>query len=209
VSELPRIRVLTVDDHPLMHEALAAIIQQQPDMALVGSASDGAGAIRMFRTHQPDVTLMDLRMPGMNGVEATLSIRTEFRNARIIILTTFAGDVEIRRALQAGARSYLLKSSRTKDVVRVIREVHAGKVSIPPDIAAHLAEHYGDDGLTSREVDVLRLIAGGDRNRDIADRLSISEETVKTHTRHILEKLSAKDRTQAVAIGVHRGFIEL
>src|SRR4051812_15527193 len=189
-----------------MHEALAAIIQQQPDMTLVGSASDGAGAIRMFRMHQPDVTLMDLRMPGMNGVEATLSIRTEFRNARIIILTTFAGDVEIRRALQAGARSYLLKSSRTKDVVRVIREVHAGKVSIPPDIAAHLAEHCGDEGLTSREVDVLRLIAGGDRNRDIADRLSISEETVKSHTKHILEKLSAKDRTQAVAIGVHRGF---
>ena len=209
MSDPPPIRVLIVDDHPLMHEALAAVLHQQQDMVLVGGAFDGVGAIGLFRTHRPDVTLMDLRLTDMSGVDATMMIRSEFPKARIIILTTFAGDVEIRRALEAGARSYLLKSTRSKDVVRVIREVHAGKISIPPDIAAHLAEHYGDDGLTVRELDVLRLMAAGDRNRDVADKLSISEETVKAHIRHIMEKLSAKDRTQAVAIGVHRGFIEL
>ena len=209
LNEAIRIRVLTVDDHPLMQEGLAAVINQQQDMVLVGDAFNGAAAIALFRTHQPDVTLMDLRLPDMSGVEATATIRSEFPEARIIILTTFAGDVEIRRALDAGARSYLLKSTRSKDMVRVIREVHTGKMSIPPEIAAHLAEHYGDDGLTAREIDVLRLIAAGDRNRDVAEKLSISDETVKAHISHILEKLNAKDRTQAVAIGVHRGFIEL
>jgi DNA-binding NarL/FixJ family response regulator len=192
-----------------MHEGLAAVIKQQQDMVLVGQASNGVAAIGLFRTHKPDVTLMDLRLPDMSGVDATAIIRSETPEARIIMLTTFAGDAEIRRALAAGARSYLLKSTRSKDIVRVIREVHAGKMSIPPEIAAHLAEHYGDDGLTGREIEVLRLIAVGDRNRDVAEKLSISEETVKAHISHIMEKLSARDRTQAVAIGVHRGFIEL
>jgi DNA-binding NarL/FixJ family response regulator len=209
LNEATRIRVLTVDDHPMVQEGLAAVINQQQDMVLVGDAFNGAAAIGLFRTHKPDVTLMDLRLPDMSGVEATATIRSEFPEARIIILTTFAGDVEIRRALDAGARSYLLKSTRSKEIVRVIREVHTGKMSIPPEIAAHLAEYYGDDALTVREIEVLRLIAGGDRNRDVAEKLSISDETVKAHISHILEKLSAKDRTQAVAIGVHRGFIEL
>jgi DNA-binding NarL/FixJ family response regulator len=209
MSDHSCIRILAVDDHPLMHEALAAVIDQQRDMALVGTASDGAAAIELFRTHKPDVTLMDLRLPDMSGVEATALIRSEVPDARIIILTTFAGDAEIRRALAAGARSYLLKSTRSREVLRVIREVHAGKLSIPPDIAAHLAEHYADDGLTTRELDVLRLMADGDRNRDVAGKLAISEETVKAHIKHILEKLCARDRTQAVVIGVHRGFIEL
>jgi DNA-binding NarL/FixJ family response regulator len=152
---------------------------------------------------------MDLRLPDMSGVEATAMIRSEFREARIIILTTFAGDVEIRRALDAGARSYLLKSARSTDIVRAIRDVHAGRMSIPPEIAAHLAEHCGEDRLTARELEVLRLIATGDRNRDVAGKLSISEETVKAHIRNIMGKLNANDRTHAVAIGVHRGFIEL
>ena len=209
LNEAACIRVLTVDDHPLVQEGLAAVINQQQDMVLVADAFNGAAAIGLFRTHKPDVTLMDLRLPDMSGIDATATIRSEFPEARIIILTTFAGDVEIRRALDAGARSYLLKSTRSKEIVRVIREVHTGKMSIPPEIAAHMAEHYGDDRLTVREIDVLRLIAAGDRNRDVAEKLSVSEETVKAHISHILEKLSAKDRTQAVAIGVHRGFIEL
>jgi DNA-binding NarL/FixJ family response regulator len=202
------IRVLTVDDHPLLHEGLAAVIRQQQDMVPVGEAYDGVGAVELFRTHRPDVTLMDLRLPDMSGVQATATIRFEYPEARVIILTTFAGDVEVRRALDAGARAYLLKSTRSKDLVRVIREVHAGRRSIPPEIAAHLADHYGDDGLTVREIEVLRLIAAGDRNRDVAGQLSISEETVKAHISHIMEKLGAKDRTQAVAIGVRRGIIE-
>jgi DNA-binding NarL/FixJ family response regulator len=163
----------------------------------------------LFRTHTPDVTLMDLRLPDMSGVEATAMIRSECPSARIIILTTFAGDVEVRRALDAGARSYLLKSTPSKEIVRVIREVHAGHKRIPPEIAARLAEHYGDDRLTGREIDVLRLIATGGRNRDVAARLSISEETVKAHISRIMEKLSAKDRTEAVAIGLRRGIIAL
>jgi DNA-binding NarL/FixJ family response regulator len=203
------IRVLAVDDHPLMQEGLAAVINQQPDMRLVAGAFTAVAAIGLFRTHRPDVTLMDLRLPDMSGVDAAAAIRAEFPEARIIILTTFAGDVEIRRALDAGARSYLLKSARSKDVVRAIRDVHRGKMSIPPEIAARLAEHYGDDRLTGREVEVLRRLAAGDRNRDVAENLSISQETAKVHISHIMDKLSARDRTQAVAIGVHRGFIEL
>jgi len=209
MSDPRRIRVLTVDDHPLMQEGLAAVISQQQDMVLVGHAFNGVDAIGSFRTHKPDVTLMDLRLPDMSGVEATARIRSEFPEARIIIFTTFAGDVEIRRALDAGARSYLLKSTRSKDIVRVIREVHTGKMSVPPEIAVRLAEHYGDDGLTGREIEVLRQIAAGDRNRDVAEKLSISADTVKAHISNIMDKLSAKDRTQAVAIGVHRGFIQL
>jgi DNA-binding NarL/FixJ family response regulator len=203
------IRVLAVDDHPLIQEGLAAVINQQPDMTLVADAFTAAAAIAVFRTQRPDVTLMDLRLPDMSGVDATAAIRAEFPEARIIILTTFAGDVEIRRALDAGARSYLLKSARSNEIVRAIREVHGGKMSISPEIATRLAEHYADDRLTGREIEVLRRLAAGDRNRDVAAHLSISEETAKVHISHIMDKLSARDRTQAVAIGVHRGFIEL
>lgn len=209
MSDQPRIRVLTVDDHPLLQEGLAAVIRHQQDMDLVGEASTGAEAIRLFRSARPDVALVDLRLPDISGIEVTTRIRAEFADARIIILTTFQGDVEVRRALDAGARSYLLKSTPSKEIVQVIRDVHAGKKRIPSEIAAHLAEHYGDDGLTEREIEVLRQVATGNRNKDIGAALSISEETVKVHIRHIMEKLAAIDRTQAVAIGVRRGIIQL
>ena len=204
-----RIRVLTVDDHPLMHEGLAAVIKSQQDMELVGQAFSGTEGVELFRTRKPDVTLMDLRLPDMSGIEATAMIRSEVPGARIIILTTFAGDVEVRRALDGGARSYLLKSTRSKDIVRVIREVHTGKKSIPSEIAAQLADYCGDDGLTDREIEVLQLVAAGNRNRDVAEKLSVTEETAKSHISHIMEKLNASDRTQAVAIGVRRGIIQL
>jgi len=209
MTEANKIRVLSVDDHPLMHEGLAMVIKNQPDMLLVAEASNGRDAIQRFRQHKPDVTLMDLRLPDVSGIDAMIAIRTEFPEARIIILTTFAGDVEIQRALEAGARAYILKSMPPKELVEVIRQVHVGKRRIPPEIAANLAEHYSDEALTVREVEVLRHIAGGNRNRDIADKLFITEETVKVHIKHIMEKLSASDRTQAVAIGVRRGIIEL
>jgi DNA-binding NarL/FixJ family response regulator len=209
MSTANQIRVFSVDDHPLLHEGLATIIKNQADLLLVAEASNGREAIQRFREHKPDVTLMDLRLPDMSGIDAMLSIRSEFPEARVIILTTFAGDVEIQRALEAGARAYMLKSMPPKELVEVIRQVHAGKKRIPPEIAAHLAEHYSDEALTSREVEVLREIAGGNRNRDIADKLFITEETVKVHIKHIMEKLGASDRTQAVAIGVRRGIIQL
>ena len=198
-----------MDDHPLLHEGLATIIRNQPDLALVAEASNGREAVQRFRQHRPDVTLMDLRLPDMSGIDAMGAIRSEFPDARIVILTTFAGDVEIQRALEAGARAYVLKSMPPKELVDVIRQVHAGKKRIPAEIAAHLAEHYSDEALTSREVEVLRQIAGGNRNRDIAGKLFITEETVKVHIKHIMEKLGASDRTQAVAIGVRRGIIQL
>jgi DNA-binding NarL/FixJ family response regulator len=209
MTEANKIRVFSVDDHPLMHEGLAMVIKNQPDMVLVAEASNGRDAIQRFRQHKPDVTLMDLRLPDVSGIDAMIAIRTEFPEARIIILTTFAGDVEIQRALEVGARAYILKSMPPKELVEVIRQVHAGKRRIPPEIAANLAEHYSDEALTVREVEVLRHIAGGNRNRDIADKLFITEETVKVHIKHIMEKLGASDRTQAVAIGVRRGIIEL
>jgi len=209
MSEAPKIRILTVDDHPLLHEGIATVIRNQPDMVLAAQASNGREAIQRFREHTPDVTLMDLRLPDVSGIDAMVAIRSEFPEARVIILTTFAGDVEIQRALEAGARAYVLKSMPPKELVEVIRQVHAGKKRIPPEIAAHLAEHYSDESLTGREIEVLRQIAGGNRNRDIAEKLFITEETVKVHIKHIMEKLGATDRTQAVAIGVRRGIIQL
>ena len=203
------IRVLSVDDHPLLHQGIATVIKSQPDMLLVGEASSGVEAIQRYREHRPDVTLMDLRLADMNGIEVMIAIRAEFPEARVIILTTFEGDVAMQRALAAGARAYLLKSMPPKELVDVIRQVHAGKKRIPPEIAAHLAEHYSDEALTDREIQVLREIAAGSRNRDIAGKLFISEETVKVHVKHIMEKLGASDRTQAVSIGVRRGVIQL
>jgi len=204
-----KIRVLSVDDHPLLHEGLTAVINNQPDMAMVAEATTGKEAIQRFREHKPDVTLMDLRLPDMSGIDAMIATRSEFPDARIIILTTFAGDVEIHRALEAGARAYVLKTMPPKELVEVIRQVHAGKKRIPPEIAANLAEHLSDEALTGREIEVLRQVAGGNRNRDIAEKLFITEETVKVHIKHIMEKLGATDRTQAVAIGVRRGIIQL
>ena len=204
-----QIRVFSVDDHPLLHQGLATVIRTQSDMLLVGEASNGRDAVQGFREHNPDVTLMDLRLPDMSGIDAMIAIRSEFPDARIIILTTFAGDAEIQRALEAGARAYVLKSMPPKELVEVIRQVHSGKKRIPPEIAAYLAEHYSDEALTGREIEVLRQIAGGNRNRDIAQKLFITEETVKVHIKHIMEKLGASDRTQAVAIGVRRGIIQL
>ena len=209
MSEPTKIRVFAVDDHPLMQEGIAMVIRNQPDMLLVAEAADGREAIQRFREHKPEVTLMDLRLPDMSGVDAMIAIRSEFPEARIIILTTFAGDVEIQRALESGARAYVLKSMPPKELVEVIRQVHTGKKRIPPEIAANLAEHFSDEALTGREVEVLRQVAGGNRNRDIADKLFITEETVKVHIKHIMEKLGASDRTQAVAIGVRRGIIQL
>jgi DNA-binding NarL/FixJ family response regulator len=209
MSDQARIRVLGVDDHPLLHEGIAAIINSQPDMQLVAPASTGSDAVQQFRKHRPDVTLMDLRLPDMSGIDTIVAIRTEFPEARIIMLTTFEGDVEIQRALEAGARGYMLKSMPPTDLVALIRQVHAGKKRIPLEVVAHLAQHLGEEDLTSRELDVLRHIAGGNRNRDIAERLFIAEETVKVHVKHIMAKLGAKNRTQAVAISVRRGIIQL
>ena len=209
MSEQTRIRVLTVDDHPLLREGISTLINSQPDMCIVGEASSGTEALERFRQLRPDITLMDVRLPDKNGIDALVSIRSEFPNARVIMLTTSEGDVEIQRALAAGAQGYILKSMPPKDLVEAVRTVHAGRKRIPAAIAAHLAEHYADEDLTAREIEVLQQIAGGNRNRDIGDRLFISEETVKVHIKHIMEKLGASDRTQAVAIALKRGIIHL
>jgi len=209
MSDSAPIRIFSIDDHPLMREGVAAIIRNEPDMLLVAEASNGREAIQGFREHRPDITLMDLRLPDINGIDAMVAIRTEFPDARIIMLTTFEGDVEIRRALQAGAVGYMLKTTPRRQLVEMIRKVHAGKKHIPPEIAAHLAEHMGEESLSKREVDVLQKIAGGNRNSDIAALLFITEETVKGHVKHIMEKLGASDRTEAVAIGIRRGIIHL
>jgi DNA-binding NarL/FixJ family response regulator len=209
MSDRDPIRVLTVDDHPLMREGTAAMIRSQADMLLVAEAANGSEALRKFREHQPDVTLMDIRLPDMSGIDTTIAIRSEFPEARILMLTTFEGDVEIQRALQAGARGYMLKSMPPGELLAGIREVHAGRKRIPPEIAAHLVEHLGEETLTARELEVLQQVASGHRNRDIAGRLFITEETVKVHVKHIMEKLGAKDRTGAVAIALRRGIIQL
>jgi DNA-binding NarL/FixJ family response regulator len=209
MSEATRIRVFSVDDHALLREGIAAVITNEPDMVMVAQASTGGEAVRQYRTHKPDVTLLDLRLPDMSGIDALIAIRTESPDARVIILTTFEGDVEMQRALEAGARGYLLKSMPPKDLVAAIRKVHAGRKSIPTEVATQLAEHLSDETLTAREIDVLSRVAGGNRNRDIAGQLNISEETVKVHMKHIMEKLGASDRTQAVAIAIRRGIIQL
>lgn len=209
MSEQTPIRIFSVDDHPLLRQGIAAIINSQTDMLLVAQAANGVEAIQQFREHRPDVTLMDLRLPDMSGIDVLIAIRTEFPGACVVMLTTFEGDVEIQRALEAGARGYLLKSTPAKDLIEAIRQSHAGKRRIPAEVAAHLAEHMGEEALTPREVEVLQHLAGGNRNRDIAERLFISEETVKVHIKHIMEKLGASDRTQAVAIAVRRGIIQL
>src|SRR5262245_61848607 len=203
------IRILAVDDHCIFRQGIAAVISHQKDMCIVAEAADAGEAIQRFREHQPDVTLMALRLPDMSGIDAMITIRSEFPNARIIVLTTFMGDVEIQRALEAGARAYLLKSMSPRELLEVIREVHAGKKRIPPEIAAHLAEHYSDNTLTDREIEVLGEVGGGKRNRDIAEKLFISELTVKMHMKHLMEKLGASDRTEAFAIGIRRGIIRI
>ena len=209
MTNKPPIRILTVDDHPLLRDGIALLIENQPDMDLVAQAATGGEAIQQFRQHKPDVTLMDLRLPDISGIDALMAIRNDYPDACILMFTTFEGDVEIQRALEAGARGYLLKTTPAKELVEVIRQAHAGKKRIPPDVAAQLAEHMGEEALTPREVEVLQHLAGGNRNKDIADRLFISEETVKVHIKHIMEKLGASDRTQAVAIAIRRGIIQL
>jgi DNA-binding NarL/FixJ family response regulator len=209
MSVSPPIRVFCVDDHPLMREGIAAVIRNEPDMLLVAEASTGHEAIDGYRTHRPDITLMDLRLPDISGIDALVAIRTESANARIIMLTTFEGDVDIQRALEAGARGYMLKSMPRKQLVEMIRRVHTGKKHVPPEVADRLVQHLGDEVLSDREIEVLKKIAGGNRNSDIAALLFISEETVKGHIKHIMEKLGAGDRTEAVAIGVRRGIIQL
>ena len=209
MTETDRIRVFSVDDHPLLREGLVAIVNSQPDMTMIAEASSAQEAIQQFPKLLPDVTLMDLRLPDKSGIEAMIAIRAEFPQARFIMLTTFEGDVEIQRALEAGALAYILKSMPPKELVEVIRQVHAGKKRVPAQVAARLAEHLADEDLTVREIEVLGQIAGGNRNRDIAEKLSITEETVKVHIKHIMKKLGANDRTQAVAIGLRRGIIHL
>jgi len=203
------IRVLCVDDHPLLREGIAVLIGNQTDMELVAEAANGREAVELFRKHRPDVTLMDLQMPKVNGFDAISAIRSEFPEARILVLTTHAGDVQVSRALKAGARAYLLKGSVREELLDTIRAVHAGQKRLSSEVAAEIAEHATDDSLTSRETDVLRLIAGGNANKEIAARLSLTEETVKSHVRNIMAKLGANDRTHAVAIGVKRGIIDL
>jgi DNA-binding NarL/FixJ family response regulator len=203
------IRILTVDDHPVLREGIAAVIASESDMQLVGEASNGSEAIEQFRSHRPDVTLMDLQMPEMSGLDSILAIRKEFPDARIIVLTTYSGDAQAARAFKAGASGYLLKNMLRKDMVETIRVVHSGKKKIPPEIAMEMAEHHTDDILTERELEVLRQVACGNANKMIADHLNISEETVKAHMKNILAKLAAKDRTHAVTIALKRGIIEI
>ena len=203
------IRVLSVDDHPLLRGGIAALIGNQTDMEVVAEACNGREALEQFRKHRPDITLMDLQMPEMSGIDAISAIRGEFPEARIIILTTHAGDVQVSRALKAGARAYLLKGSLRNELLETIRAVHAGQKRVSSEVAAEIAEHSTDDALTPREIDVLRLAAKGNSNKEIAAQLSLTEETVKSHIRNILAKLEAKDRTHAVAMGAKRGIIDL
>jgi DNA-binding NarL/FixJ family response regulator len=203
------IRILAVDDHPVVRQGIAGLLKIQPDMTLVGEACDGREAIQLFRLHHPDVTLMDLQMPVMNGIDALIAIRNEFPEAKIIVLTTYAGDVQIIRAIKAGAQAYLLKNALHKELLETIRGVHAGKKALSPEVSYEIATHATDDALTPAEISVLRLIAAGNANKQIADQLSITEETVKSRVKSILSKLGANDRTHAAIIGFKRGIIEL
>jgi DNA-binding NarL/FixJ family response regulator len=203
------IGVLSVDDHALLREGIAALVNAESDMKLIAEASNGQEAIEKFRLHRPDVTLMDLQMPALNGIDAIIGIRGEFPNARIIVLTTYAGDVQVLRALKAGARGYILKGHVRRELLDTIRAVHAGQKRIPPEVAAELAEHATEDELSAREIDVVRLIASGNSNKEIAALLSIADDTVKSHVTNILGKLGANDRTHAVTIALKRGIIDL
>lgn len=204
-----RIRILAADDHALLREGIVSLVAIEPDMEIVAQASTGREAIEQFRRHKPDITLMDLQMPEVSGIEAIIAIRTEFPDSRIIVLTTYSGDVQVTRALRAGARGYLLKGNVHTDLLATIRAVHSGQKRVPPEVAAELALHTADDQLTARELEVLKLIAEGNANKEIAARLSIREDTVKSHVANILAKLDANDRTHAVTIGLKRGIIEL
>jgi DNA-binding NarL/FixJ family response regulator len=203
-----QIRIMAVDDHPLLREGIAAVLQDEPDMVLVAEATNGDDAIRSFRQHRPDVTLMDIQMPGMSGIDAMTAIRTEFPSARFIVLTTYEGDVQALRALKAGASGYLLKSMLRKELLETIRIVDSGKRRIPPEVAAELADHLADDALSAREMEILRQVASGNSNKLIAAQLRISEATVKGHMKNVLSKLGANDRTHAVTIAIKRGFID-
>jgi DNA-binding NarL/FixJ family response regulator len=209
MTEHTKIRVFSVDDHPLLRAGIAALINSQPDMMLVAHAATGREAVQGYREHRPDVTLMDLRLPDLSGIDAMIAIRSDFPDARVVMLTTFEGDVEIQRALAAGARGYVLKNMPPNELADVVRQVHAGKKRVPHEVAAHLAEHMGEELLTDREKEVLQLVAVGGRNRDVGEKLLISEETVKVHVKHIMDKLGASDRTAAVTIAIRRGIIEL
>ena len=204
-----KIRIFSVDDHPLVREGIAAVVNATPDMEMVAQASTGRDAIRQFRQHRPDITLMDVRLPDISGIDATIAILAEFPDARIVMMTTFAGDVEVKRALAAGVRGYVLKTMAPREFAGVIRCVHSGRKQLDQDVAVILAEHASDEALTERERDVLQRVTEGNRNRDIAEQLSVSVETVKVHIKHILEKLGASDRTQAAAIAVRRGIVQL
>jgi DNA-binding NarL/FixJ family response regulator len=207
-AEISQIRVLAVDDHPLVRQGIAGLIRIQPDMAMVGEASDGREAIQQFRMQRPDITLMDLQMPGMNGLDALMAIRNECPGAKIIMLTTYAGDVQIIRALKAGAQAYLLKNTLHQELLETIRAVSAGRKALSPEVSHEIATHATDDALTPAEISVLRLIAAGNANKQIADQLSVTEETIKSRVKCILSKLGANDRTHAAIIGLKRGIIE-
>ncbi|SEF52196.1 two component transcriptional regulator, LuxR family [Bryocella elongata] len=208
-NEPVRIRVLCVDDHPLMREGIAAVVRNEPDLMLVAEATTGREAIAAFRAHRPDITLMDLRLPDISGIDVVREIRADFPDARIVMLTTFDGDAEIQRSLEAGAQGYMLKNMPPKELVEMVRKVHQGRRYVPKEVAAQLAEHLGEEALSKREIEVLEKIADGNRNSDIAALLFISEETVKGHVKHVMEKLGASDRTAAVSIGLRRGIIRL